>query len=71
MEYCIVNAEGVIENIIVSDSDFAAEIGAQPSYEGAAIGTDYDPPPSPTAMDRLEAQVAYTAMMTDTLLTEG
>lgn len=27
--------------------------------------------PEPTAQDRLEAQVAYTAMMTDTLLEEG
>jgi hypothetical protein len=28
------------------------------------------PKPEPTAQDRLEAQVAYTAMMTDTLLEE-
>lgn len=27
--------------------------------------------PPPTAQERLEAQVAYTAMMTDTLLEEG
>lgn len=29
------------------------------------------PEPHPTAQDRMEAQVTYTAMMTDTLLEEG
>lgn len=44
MEYCIVE-DGIIVNIIVCDSDeIAAEFGAQPSYEGAAIGQPYNPP---------------------------
>lgn len=30
-----------------------------------------EPVPEPTAQERLEAQVTYTAMMTDTLLEEG
>lgn len=29
-----------------------------------------EPAPEPTQLDRIEAQAAYTAMMTDTLLTE-
>ena len=29
-----------------------------------------EPKPQPTQLDRMEAQVAYTAMMTDTLLPE-
>lgn len=29
------------------------------------------PDPTPSELDRLEAQVVYTAMMTDTLLEEG
>lgn len=79
MNYCIVNADGIIENIIVCDADFAAELGALPSYDGAAIGEAYSPPPPPptteervaaleAASDRLDAQVTYTAMMTDTLM---
>ena len=74
MEYCIVE-DGVIVNMIVAEADFAAEIGALPAYEGAAIGGTYTPPapepepdPAPTQLDRIEAQVTYTAMMTDTLM---
>lgn len=74
MEYCIVE-DGVIVNVIVAEADFAAEIGALPTYEGAAIGGTYTPPPpepepapAPTQLDRIEAQVTYTAMMTDTLM---
>ena len=66
MDYCIVNADGIIENIIVADEPFAAEIGALPSYDGAAIGGAYAPPepePEPTpevsVWDELDA--AYTA----------
>lgn len=57
MEYCIVE-DGVIVNMIVAEADFAAEIGALPAYEGAAIGGAYTPPPPepepPTADERLE-----------------
>lgn len=64
MDYCIVNADGIIENIIVADESFAAEIGALPGYEGAAIGEAYAPPepepepapePEPTADEVLNA----------------
>ena len=44
MEFCIVNADGIIENIIVADEAFAFESGAVPSYDGAAIGEEYAPP---------------------------
>lgn len=58
MEYCIVNDDGIIENIIVSESDFAEEIGARPSYEGAAIGGAYDPPaPEPEPEPEPETSV--------------
>ena len=82
MNYCILGEDKQILNIIVCDADFAAELGALPSYDGAAIGSVYDPPapePAPptteervaaleAASDRLDAQATYTAMMTDTLM---
>lgn len=80
MNYCIVNPDGIIENIIVCESDeVAAQFGAVDFYDGAAIGEAYSPPPPPptteervaaleAASDRLDAQATYTAMMTDTLM---
>lgn len=69
MDCCIVNSEGIIVNIIVcEDAATAAEFGAVESYEGACIGDKYEPPIPVTQLDRLEAQVTYTAMMTDTLM---
>lgn len=80
MNYCILNNDNIVENIIVCESDeIAAEFSAVPSYDGARIGEAYSPPPpSPTteermaaleaASDRLDAQATYTAMMTDTLM---
>lgn len=50
MEYCIVK-DGVIVNMIVAEADFAAEIGALPVYESAAIGEKYSPPPPPPTTD--------------------
>lgn len=80
MNYCIVNLDGIIKNIIVCESDeVAAQFGAVASYDGAVIGEAYSPPPPPptteerlaaleAASDRLDAQATYTAMMTDTLM---
>ena len=66
MEYLIVE-NNVITNIIVCDNDdIAAKFGALPSYEGAAIGKPYQP--AANQLDRIEAQITYTAIMTDTLL---
>lgn len=56
MEYCIVE-DGVIVNIIVSEADFAAEIGAQPGYDGAAIGGTYGPPEPEPAPPTIEERV--------------
>ena len=51
MNYCIVNDENIIENIIVADKEFASSIGAKESYDGAAIGEAYNPPPPPPTID--------------------
>lgn len=57
MKYCMVE-NGVIANIIVADSEFAAEIGAQPCYDGAAIGAAYTPPEPEPAPPTTEERVA-------------
>lgn len=59
MNYCIIE-DGVIINMIVADADFAAEIGALPGYDGAAIGGAYDPPepePEPPTTDERVAKL--------------
>ena len=69
MAYCILDSSKSIINIIVCESDeIAAEFGALPSYDGAKIGDKYNPPIPVSQMDRLEAQMTNTAMMTDTLI---
>lgn len=66
MNYCIVE-DGVIVNIIVAEADFAEEIGALPTYEGAAIGGAYTPPPPepepPTTDERLEKLEAENKLL--------
>lgn len=57
MGYCIVE-DGVIVNIIVAEADFAAEIGALPGYDGAAIGGAYTPPPPEPEPPTTEERVA-------------
>lgn len=51
MNYCIVNDENIIENIIVADEEFALSIGAKEGYDGAAIGDTYSPPDPPPTID--------------------
>lgn len=52
MDYCIVNDENIIENMIVCEDDATAEaFGAVPSYEGAKIGDEYAPPPPPPTLE--------------------
>lgn len=52
MEYCILNDENIIENMIVCEDDATAEaFGAVPAYEGAKIGDTYDPPPPPLTLE--------------------
>ena len=63
MDYCILDSDNLITNIIVCvDDTTAAEFGAVQSYDGAAIGQAYDPPapdpapePEPTADEVLNA----------------
>ena len=56
MNYCIVNDENIIQNIIVADETFAESIRAKPSYDGATIGATYNPPaPPPTIEERVTA----------------
>lgn len=65
MNYCIVNSDGIIENIIVCESDgVAAQFGAVASYDGAAIGAAYSPPPPPPTTDeRVAALESENAML--------
>lgn len=65
MNYCIVNADGIIENIIVCESDeVAAQFGAVDAYDGAAIGEAYSPPPPPPTTDeRVTALESENAML--------
>lgn len=67
MTYLILDGD-IIQNIIIADPVFAKEIGAVNFYEGAKIGDKYSPPIPVSQIDRLEAQMTYTAMMTDTLI---
>lgn len=58
MDYCIVNSDSIIENIIVCESDeIAAQFGAVTSYDGAAIGGKYSPPPPPPTTDERVAKM--------------
>ena len=69
MNYAIVE-NGIVTNIIVAEAEYAEKIGVFPVYDGCAIGEAYDPPVPPTPEDRREAQLIYTAMITDTMLPE-
>ena len=53
MNYCVINNENIVTNIIVSDSAFAEMIGALPTYDGAAIGKAYSPPPPPPTTEEI------------------
>lgn len=64
MNYCIVNDENVIQNIIVADEEFASAIGAKESYDGAAIGDAYSPPdPPPTIEERVTTLESDNALL--------
>lgn len=68
MDYCIVNSDGTIGNIIVCESDeIATQFGAVASYDGAAIGGAYTPPAPepepPTTDERLEKLEAENKLL--------
>lgn len=69
MDYCILDDSNTIVNIAIFESEHDADLfDALPSYDGAKIGDKYNPPIPISQMDRLEAQMTYTAMMTNTLI---
>ena len=63
--------EDVLSDVTMGWSDANEAIAQKEAYNGEyTIEDDGQPEPSdvPTQLDRVEAQVTYTAMMTDTLL---
>ena len=53
-------------------SDETIAIALRDSYNGEyTIEDDGQPESAPTQLDRIESQVTYTAMMTDTLIMES
>lgn len=63
------NIEQVFSGVSLGWSEANEEIAKSEAYNGEyTIEDDGEPEPAPTQIDRIEAQVAYTAMMTETLL---
>lgn len=63
------NIEQVFSAVMLGWSEANEQIAKKEAYKGEyTIEDDGEPEPAPTQIDRIEAQVAYTAMMTETLL---
>lgn len=61
--------EQIFTAVSLGWSEANEAIAAAEAYNGKyTIEDDGKPEPAPTQLDRIEAQTAYTAMMTDTLL---
>lgn len=61
--------EQVFSAVTLGWCDGNEKIAKAESYNGEyTIEDDGEPEPAPTQIDRIEAQVAYTALMTDTLM---
>lgn len=59
----------VFHAVTLGWSEGNEKIAKVEAYNGEyTIEDDGEPEPAPTQIDRIEAQVAYTAMMTETLL---
>ena len=59
----------VFSSVTLGWSPENEELAKKEAYNGEyTIEDDGEPEPAPTQIDRIEAQVAYTAMMTETLL---
>ena len=59
----------VLSEVMKQATPETLEIAKAEAYNGEyTIEDDGKPEPAPTQLDRIEAQAAYTAMMTDTLL---
>ena len=61
--------EQVFSSVTLGWSEGNEKIAKAEAYNGDyTIEDDGEPEPAPTQIDRIEAQVAYTALMTDTLM---
>lgn len=61
--------EQVFSAVTLGWSEAKEKIAKAEAYNGEyTIEDDGEPEPAPTQIDRIEAQVAYTALMTDTLM---
>lgn len=61
--------EQVFSAVTLGWSEANEKIAKAEAYNGEyTIKDDGEPEPAPTQIDRIEAQVAYTALMTDTLM---
>ncbi len=61
--------EQVFSSVTLGWSEGNEKIAKAEAYNGEyTIEDDGEPEPAPTQIDRIEAQVAYTALMTDTLM---
>lgn len=61
--------EQVFSAVTLGWSEGNEKIAKAEAHNGEyTIEDDGEPEPAPTQIDRIEAQVAYTALMTDTLM---
>lgn len=59
----------VFSSVALGWSEANEKIAQKEAYHGKyTIEDDGEPEPAPTQLDRVEAQVTYTALMTDTLM---
>lgn len=59
----------VFSSVTLGWSEGNEKIAKAEAYNGEyTVEDDGEPEPAPTQIDRIEAQVAYTALMTDTLM---
>lgn len=73
MRWLIRDKDGNEVNRIVASEEFAASYCDKNGYKYEKLSEPEQPKEQetkPTQLDRIEAQVVYTAMMTDTLLEE-
>ena len=67
MNYCIVDENGIITNIIICEDDETAKsLGAVAGYPSASIGSKYDPY-NYQAVTELKSQVADLNLLVNTL----
>lgn len=63
--------EQVLADVTLGWTESNEQLAQREAYNGVyTIEDDGEPEPSPSQIDRIEAQCTYTAMMTDTLMTE-